>query len=702
MNLIPLIKNKSNILFIASIILFSIIVLPSTQNVGFSSDEIEQHSYGLRALKFYKTFGKDTSYMISDSGIQGWDGTDGIKSYGAGFYTLSAGVSKLFPNTLAYDVRHFISGLFGILLILFVGLICKSIMGINCGIIAIWMIFLSPVVTGMSLYDDKDLPFATCYVASIYYIISYIKNISNQKHWIIIGSIISMGFAIGMRVIGFFLPFYFVLFVTTKILIDKDLRGSLIKFNRRATNILLSIFVIGSGSYILGVSMYPYLLSTEHIARLLEIVLEMAKYPLKTPMLFDGERIWSTELPLVNYISTFLLYQTPVVTTIGIIFTVPLIIIKFKTINFRDNRYISIVILLFALVFPLSIIIYKNAVIYNHIRHILFIFPLISILSSISIFYFFRSFSSKYIKYPTMIILLFFGLKTAVWMVNANPNLYIYLNEISGGYSKAGPNFDRDYHHISARQCFNYMIKENNILNKNKKTLIISNTPWQIKKLAEHHFGEKAKNITVKYCGYNSYSNLAWDYAIMTDEFFPINVKETFFPTPHTIYSIDLDGVVLSCLAKNKDKLEYKGINLICDMKYSDGLKLLERSYSKNPNNISIYNWLAYGYSEVNNSEKAIKFFTLSEKYNISNETLFNWTYGNIQYQNKNYNEALKGFNWVLTNSKINDINLLYKIIICNKRINNKPEALKTLKLLLNIYPNDKVGLKLLKVFQKV
>lgn len=670
--------------FIISIIIIGIMMMLSSQNIGFNSDNLDGHNYGIRALKFYKSFGNDTSYLLTYPGPYGGDE---MRNYGSAFHIICASITSFFSEKYIYDLRHFISVGFGLLLILFVGLICTSFFDLKCGIIAIWLMYLCPVVTGFSYFDDKDLPMAASYIAAIYFIIQYLMNIKKPKFIIIIGVIISIGFAIGVRILGFFLIFYLALF-TIIILFNKEFKLKLL--DKKILKIIFRTSIICICAYCVGILFYPYLISSDHYSRLIEVIGILSKFPHTGQAIFKGELIYSHEIPsLFDYIFTFLKYQIPISVIIGLILLVPSLIFYYKNNSFKNTKSLILILIIFSIVFPLSIVLLKDAIIYGHIRHLLFVFPPIVVLSSISLYYFIKVNKSKIMKYIVVTSVIFFMLKTGHWMKNASPYHYLYFNEFAGMFKKAGNTFARDFHKISVRECFNYLTENENIFHNKKNVVIASNASWQLDILVRNYYGDKAKNIKVIRNGYKGFSLKYWDYAIMLDQFFPPVVRKSFFPMPNTIYEANLDGLPLSCLVKNPERNDFYGIKYIQFGSFKKGLSLLEEVYKKHKNYITIYPWLSYAYSETNQIKKAIHFYNLSIKNKvITMPDLKNLIIGNICYFQKQYKEANKYYSHIIKNIKKVDYKVYYRASMSLYHLNKFDEAKPLIEILKKNYPN--------------
>lgn len=673
------------------ILLLSLLCLFSTRQIGFSSDEIEDHAYGKRCVKFYQSMGQDTSYMVSDSRVTPWTGTSAMKSYGSAFFTTSAAVASLFPEAWEYDVRHLLSALLGFLLLYYSGKIARTVLGKQAQVLAIWFVFLTPVLTGFSLFDDKDLPFASFYLMALYYLIAYFKNIHQPSKQVIWGLVASIGLTIGVRVLGFFLLVYFGVGVLIAIALSGTNWQLIFKASKQ---VLLRSVLIGIGAYLFGILWYPYLISSDHLARLFGILTELSAYPLNTPMIFKGELVFSAKLDLFEYMSSFLLYQLPLTSLLSFFLLLPLWR-KFKSRSvYFSPQGVAVWVLLVSVLLPLAIMLYKSAVIYGHIRHILFVWAPLSILASLCFSYFLRQYCDKPMwRYTVVAIVLFLGLKTFTWTVQSVPYNYLYFNELAGMFKEAGHKFDRDYHHLAFRRCYE-KLKTDYQLTKDSQVTIACNSPYQLGQLVEYDFGKKHK-IKIVSGGYRSFAMQNWDYAILSDMFFTPKVREVFYPYPMTVYAEKLDGVELCCLIKRDEKKDYQGVQLIQEGRFAQGIQLLEDVMKKHPNYITLAQWLAWGYSELNQIEKAAEYFNQANESQLLQPKVGRMTVGNIRFQRKEYAEAISLFESVLKQS--GSLALRYKLAFSYIQTKQYNKARPVVEELLAYLPNNSQVLALQK-----
>ena len=153
-------------------------------------------------------------------------------------------------------------------------------------------------------------------------------------------------------------------------------------------------------------------------------------------LLFDGEWIMSTDLPW-TYLPKWLLYTSPLGVLLGLLFTV--------TVNREQRR--AVILLAAAALFPWIYAVIKGSVLYDGMRHFLFIYPLGVILAAGGWTNLIRIFRQRQrLGLVIVVCLAVFGFADPVrFHIKNHPNQVVYFNPLLGGVSGAFANFELDY-----------------------------------------------------------------------------------------------------------------------------------------------------------------------------------------------------------------------------------------------------------------
>ncbi len=290
--------------------------------------------------------------------------------------------------------------------------------------------FLYPYLFGHALFNPKDIPFLTLWIMCTYLLIKIIK-LNFDKKLISKKFILAFSFAtallISIRIVGIliflqYLIFLFVFVENSKISLFKYLKDNFKS---------ISYFLISSILFI-------YLLNPIFWLNPLEIINSlklMGNYAQNLCTLTLGNCMSSINLP-ASYYFIWLFFKLPVLALIGLILF-PLIEKKLKMGSFLRIIILSIT---FTVISILILLIIRNVSLYDEIRHIMFLIPLIILISLIFIYLF----NKKIYYFASIITIVFFAAEN----ISLSPYQYTWLNPISKIYD-IEKNFEVDYWGLS-------------------------------------------------------------------------------------------------------------------------------------------------------------------------------------------------------------------------------------------------------------
>jgi hypothetical protein len=311
-------------------------------------------------------------------------------------------------------------------------------------------LLLDPRLTGHIPANPKDFPFASAVL--IYVLLSYyfgIKKYSVLKN-ILLGLI--LGLVIGIRPIG--VSILLSVFITHLLKAIIDRRIEVIKnsvFNLSTQVIVSFIFLVFTWPFF---AINPVL----HFFSYLFYGANFSDW--SGTVFFRGEYLSFDKIPW-EYLFVWLFNTTPVLHLF-------LVLVFFVFINklIKNNLVQNILIII-----GVNLLVYLifSPLIYNSIRHYLFLTSLITLLCSYVLVFSVKYLSEKkfdgifnYLKYLYTTILLI----TIFSLVKDNIKLFpyqnIYFNEISGGVSSMGKYYDTDYWHQSRLEASLWIVNNLN------------------------------------------------------------------------------------------------------------------------------------------------------------------------------------------------------------------------------------------------
>jgi len=433
-------------------------------NTGITTDElVDQYKWSLSLNAIKDFFGHDNNgYQNLYNYI--W------KYHGMGFhyfshiYLLTVGhfvefekfsedISKVLLNHTLIFITFFLSAVFSKKI---VNLLINDRFFSN--IFLVFYLFY-PYLLGHGFYNPKDMPFLFVWILSTYTSIKIVLKI-HRGNKISLFNILSLSFVTGflfsIRISGILILLqYFISFLIAS-------RALNLSFYKIIKLYSLKIFLFSFLTLIFTIIFYPILWKNPFM--LIDVINHFKDVPYGVCTLTFGKCMDALNLPS-SYIFIWLFFKLPLLSFIGLLLF-PLIE---KKIFIESTRQIIIGSILLTIVSIIFLLIFFEANIYDELRHILFIFPLILIVSFTCIYFF----SKKLLLYISFISIFIFSIQN----INMYPYQYTWFNPL-GNFININNNFEIDYWGVSGR----YIAKKinNNVRLSNHKDKCIYVAPKHI------------------------------------------------------------------------------------------------------------------------------------------------------------------------------------------------------------------------------
>lgn len=513
-----------------------------TPDYGISGDDATQWRYGTSVWNYIKTFGEDKTAVTGKY----LENTQTL--YGGIVDGIAAMLIDIFKPKNEFLVRHYWIMLFGFAGIAYTGLLARKLTNSwIAGIIAILFIVFTPRYFGEAFNNPKDIPFAATYIMSLYYIIAWLENINapKWKYTVLLG--IAIMLCLGIRIGGLLLIAYLGLAYIITLWRSKVYKDSAV-FKKTVIHGLVVLAIGYFGACI----WWPYAWE-DPINHPYEAYKVMSDYPITLKMLFEGQETSSTELP-AYYAPKFIAITLPLFSIIGIVGAIVMLVNK----DFR-NRYRYLWLIIFTWAFPIFYIYYKHSVVYDGMRHTLFVLPPIAITASLFFYYLLEKFREKKgVSIAVAAVILVLIALPARFSFANHPNQYVYFNEFVGGVKGAYGIYETDYYMNSIKQGYNWLNK-NEFSKLNTKDTIVLATNC-VEPIFQYIYDAKVplKIIYVRYYQKNEHD---WDYGIFYGRFLDREeLQNGYFPSKLSIHDVTADGVALCTVIKNDpDRLGLKG-----------------------------------------------------------------------------------------------------------------------------------------------
>lgn len=567
-------------------------------NSGISGDEFVQYKQGKAVLDWFLNFGEVTDQ--NRTAVE--DPKTLLHLYGSSFDVVTAAFNRIFNIENEYEWRHVLNSLTGWLLIVFCGLLAVKIRGWRAGLLAMFLVFVSPRILGHSWNNPKDIPFAMSYIIGLYYILNYLRNLHQIKFKHVLLVAMAIGVSIGIRIGGLLLFAYLFLFTGLYYLILS--RGILKAFSSENLKHLKPIFTSLGGivvlGYVAGIVLWPYAL-IDPIANPLESLNVMTSYGTSIRQLFEGHIVWSDYLPWY-YISKYILITTPIVVWIGVIL---FFVFYFK---YRDRLELFWKFtVFFAFAFPIAYIIYKSSNVYGGWRHALFVYPPVAVCAAIGYDQLVSMFKNKWIQRVAIIGVVVITFHPLKHTFSNHPFQYQYFNEVVGGIDAAASKYETDYYYHSTREAYLWL-KDNvdwSKYSKENKLKVATNGLFSVRYFARHDLEEK---VQLSYSRYYVRGASDWDYYICVNSYInPGQLKRGLWPPKNTAYAVKVDETPLCAVIERKTRKDLLGIKALEAGDNEKAIELLVEAIEEDPMSEIAYLNLAQAYLNIQQYGKGLK-----------------------------------------------------------------------------------------------
>ena len=423
-----------NRLHLALIALAVLLALLTFRDYGVTWDEDAHNWYGNFVLNYYLS-------LFSDRTALHWRD---LYNYGAVFDTVAAALNRISPLGV-YETRHLLNALIGILGVVGCGKLGRVLGGARTGLIAALFLMLTPNYYGQMFNNPKDIPFAVGVVWATYYMVSIVPLLPRPPIRTLIKLGVAVGMTMGVRVGGLLLLCEFGL------LLALDGVSRMIGARRTATPIR-SAWVACWRAYLLVVLVaYPVMLlfwpwgQTDPIENPLRALAFFSHQTFPFPTLFAGRFVPASDLPW-TYLPTYIAVALPELILV-LLLCAPIVAAAVVGKGYRIGREqaLAYFILGFGLVFPVGFAILIKAVLFDGMRHFMFVLPLVAVAAALVGGQACARLARSCFRWPIYGALAIYGLAHVSVMVMLHPNQYIYYNAFVGGVEGAQRKFKLDY-----------------------------------------------------------------------------------------------------------------------------------------------------------------------------------------------------------------------------------------------------------------
>jgi tetratricopeptide (TPR) repeat protein len=274
-----------------------------------------------------------------------------------------------------------------------------------------------------------------------------------------------------------------------------------------------------------------------------------------------------------------MLYTIPIAVLIGLALFLPFIgkIIKDYTIS-------PLHLVIFACVFPIFYVIFKESTLYDGWRHLYFSYPPMVVLASVGWFGLLRTLPAKNaVNYGFGALIALLLIEPAIFIAR-NPALpYVYFNPIIGGVNGAFGKFELDYWGTSLKQGMEYLEKEDVFKNATEQNPVVVTTNSHF--VAYSYSKKFGKKIKLLYSKYYNRDDQKWDYALYISRFVaPEQQAIKKWPVKsYAVHNIKANNTPVLTIYKDTEHLAYEAQQALKAKDFPKAIQLLKKEIEKHP-----------------------------------------------------------------------------------------------------------------------
>lgn len=415
--------------------LATLFVLLTFRDYGVTWDEDVHNWYGNLVLSYYLSFfGDKTALHWRD-----------LYNYGALFDIMAAALNRISPLGI-YETRHLLGGCVGVLGLIGCWKLGRAIGGPRAGFIAALFLILTPNYYGQMFNNPKDIPFAVASIWATYYMIRIIPTLPQPPPRLVAKLGVAIGLCMGVRIGGLLLLCYLCLLLAVDGISQAVAARRLVVLfhsaRRSCCRVLLPVVFI---AYPVMLVFWPWA-QTNPLENPLQALAFFSHQSFPFYTLFAGRFLPATDLPW-SYLPTYIAIALPELVLV-LLLCVPVaasIALWRYRFEIRREQVLAAFVLAIGIVFPVAYAIVIRAVLFDGMRHFIFVLPLIAVAAAVVADRALDRLARFRYRRPIYAVLTLYGGAHLTTMVLLHPDQYVYYNAFVGGVPGAQRKFKLDY-----------------------------------------------------------------------------------------------------------------------------------------------------------------------------------------------------------------------------------------------------------------
>jgi hypothetical protein len=437
------------------------LMVAASFDFGVTWDEKDRHRNGENVWMFLRGLRPRSAFAETGGHL-----------YPGFFDTICAAVEMWVPLD-RYVLRHTINAVFGWIGVVYCGRLAGRLFGPWAAVLGMVLLAASPRYFADSMNNPKDLPFAAMTIATLY----YISTVSPKWPFIRLSTgvkiLLALALAMGIRIGAVVYLGYLGLLSAALVLFER------VTDWRRLLGLAARLVAIAVAMLILGTVFWPWA-GGSPLTRPFQALLGAANYPWNAMVLFNGHEYQAAELPWY-YAPWWVLISTPPVVLLGAALSV-------RSFTSRADAWRRAG-LWFVVLFPMVTTVVMGSTLYDGIRHLLFIYPVLVVLAVGGWTGLLRSTRPSWVRAGAAACVAVGLMSMLTFDIRFHPNQGVYFNSLVGGPRSAFARYDMDYWGNCVLQAVEWTVET---ARSSGAAVTISGHPTHLVQLDSERFSEVA------------------------------------------------------------------------------------------------------------------------------------------------------------------------------------------------------------------
>ncbi len=425
----------------ALVVCLLVIAFLTYNDYGLGWDDYAHWKYGELLLSYYASGFTDLRAFSHYN----------LFYYGGGFDLTAAALGKLLPMDV-FEIRRLLGALVGIAGLIIVWRTARRLAGPVAGLIALTLLATTSLYYGHMYINPKDIPFAVAMAFLLYACVRAFKEHPRPRASTIMLFGLALGLTIGTRVIGGIALLFAVIAGAVLLFTEMKQLGARAATTRMATltgGLALALPL----AYVVMALVWPWgALAPLNPVRALQYYSHFWEKPWQE--LFDGMLIAIPEMPR-SYVPKLLFLKLPEGFVALALAGLAGALVAVWRGNMEPWRRAGLALILATAVLPIALVVATRPVLYNGVRHFLFVIPPLAIVAGLAGAYIIRFLAARTrVAAVAAAAALAVSVGLSVYdLARMHPYQYAQFNRIAGGLRGADDRYMIDYWGLGLKEA---------------------------------------------------------------------------------------------------------------------------------------------------------------------------------------------------------------------------------------------------------